>query len=82
MVRKEIQLALDQSQTEGIDHIILDLSQASFIDCAVVGIVMQAKQELTVAQMTFSLIVAPGSVFEVLKILEANTVISDISSHQ
>ncbi len=82
MVRKDIQLALDQSQTEDIHHIILDLSQTSFIDCAVLGIVMQTKQKLTEAQIGFSLISAPGSVFDVLKILEANTVISDVSTTQ
>jgi anti-anti-sigma factor len=67
MVRKEFQMALQGAQQEGIQHITLDLSQVSFIDCVGLGILASTKQELNEAQITLSLLTAPGRVFDVLK---------------
>ena len=72
MVRKDFQVAIQESQAEGPTHLILDLSQVSFIDCAAVGILVRAKQDLSDAQITLSLRTAPGRVFDVLKLLNVD----------
>ncbi len=65
-VRKELQLAIQDAQTEGMKQVILDLRDVSFIDCAALGILVQAQQELAESQTTLSLVAAPGRVLDVL----------------
>jgi len=72
MVRKDFQAAIQEAQAEGTTHIIMDFSQVSFIDCAAVGILVRAKQELADAQIRLSLRTAPGRVFDVLKLLHVD----------
>jgi anti-anti-sigma factor len=76
LVRKDLQAALHNAQIEGIHHIILDLTQVSFIDCSALGILVQAKQELAEAQITLSFLTSPGRVSDVLKLLNSNKKLS------
>ncbi len=66
LVRRELQSVLQSSQTEGIKSVLLDLTEVTFIDCAALGILVKAKQELAESQITLSLIASPGRVFDVL----------------
>lgn len=72
MVRKDFHAAIQEAQAEGKEHIILDLAKVSFIDCAAVGILVRAKQELADAQIRLSLRTAPGRVLDVLKLLNVD----------
>ena len=58
MVRKAFLRALKDAQSERTQHVILDLTQVSFIDCSVLGILVQAIHDLTQTQTTLSLIIA------------------------
>ncbi len=66
LVRRELQSALQKTQTEGIKSVVLDLTEVSFIDCAALGILVKTKHELAESEMTLSLIASPGRVFDVL----------------
>jgi anti-anti-sigma factor len=72
MVRKDFHAAIQEAQAEGKQHIILDLAEVSFIDCAAVGILVRAKQELADAHIRLSLRTAPGRVLDVLKLLNVD----------
>lgn len=72
MVRKVFQAAIQEAQAAGTQHIILDLAKVSFIDCAAVGILVRAKQELADAQIRLSLRTAPGRVLDILKLLNVD----------
>ena len=67
MVRTDFLAALQDAKNAGIQHLILDLTQISFIDCAALGILVRAKQELSEAHITLSLLTAPGRVLNVLQ---------------
>ena len=66
IVRKELQGALQDAATGGTQHVILDLTDISFIDCAAMGILVKSKQDLATADITLSLIAAPGRALDVL----------------
>ncbi len=70
MVRKDFQAALKNISSEGVEQIILDLTQVSSIDCTALGILIKAKQELGETQIRLSLLTSPGRVFEILKTLD------------
>ncbi len=70
MVRKDFQAALKDISSEGVEQIILDITQVSAIDCTALGILIKAKQELAEAQTRLSLLTSPGRVFGILKALE------------
>ncbi|MEX0829497.1 MAG: STAS domain-containing protein [Nitrospirales bacterium] len=75
LVRKDFQAAIQEAQAEGKQHIILDLTEVSSIDCTAVGILVRAKQELADAQIRLSLRTAPGHVLDVLKLLNVDTML-------
>ena len=81
MVRKDFQAAIQEALASGPTRLIFDLSQVSFIDCAAVGILVRAKQELAEAQIKLSLRTAPGRVFEVLKLLNVDKMLPVTSAH-
>lgn len=66
IVRKQLQIALQDAATGGTQHVIIDLTDVSFIDCAAMGILAQTHQELADAHITLSVIAAPGRVMDVL----------------
>ncbi len=68
-VRKELQAALKQVQTEGIQQIILDLTKVTFIDCAAIGILVRTKQEFDQVKKPISIVAGSGRVSDVLKVL-------------
>lgn len=76
MVRKDFQAAIQEALTTEPTHLILNLSQVSFIDCAAVGILVGAKQDPANAQITLSLRTAPGRVSDVLKFLNVDKIFS------
>lgn len=81
MVRKDFQVAIQEAQAEGPTHIILDFSQVSFIDCAAIGILVRAKQELAQAEITLSLRTASGRVLDVLKLLNVDKMLPVASAN-
>ncbi len=54
LVRKDFQAIIQEAQTEETQHIILDLSKMSFMDCATIGILLKSKQALTKAHIALS----------------------------
>ncbi len=82
MVRRELQSALQTTQTEGTKSVLLDLTEVSFIDCAALGILVKAKQELAESQITLSLIAAPGRVFDVLRTMNIDKMMTVTSATQ
>ena len=82
MVRKDFQAALQHSQTEEVQHIVLDFTQVSIIDCAAIGILVRAKQELSEAHITLSLLTLPGRAFDVLQAINVNDLFPIIQAKQ
>ena len=66
--RKTFQGAIQKARVEGTHHIILDLTDVTFIDCSALGILAQAKEDLAQAQATLSLMAAPGRILNVLRL--------------
>ncbi len=81
-VRRELQSALQNTQTEGTKYVLLDLTAVSFIDCAALGILVRTKQELADAHITLSLISAPGRVFDVLQTMNIDKMMTITSATQ
>lgn len=82
MVRKDFQAALQNAQAKGTQHVILDLTQVSFVDCAALGILVRAKQKLVKAQITLSILTSPGRVFDILQIMNLDKILSVIPINQ
>ncbi len=82
MVRRELQSALQNTQTEGTKDVLLDLTDVSFIDCAALGILVRTKQELADAHITLSLIASPGRVFDVLYTMNIDKMMTITSAPQ
>ena len=82
LVRRELQSALQNTQTEGIKSIFLDLTEVSFIDCAALGILVKAKHELTESEITLSLIASPGRVFDLLHTMNIDKMMTITSATQ
>ncbi len=82
MVRQDLQAAIKDAQTEETQHVILDLTNVSFIDCAAIGILVRAKHEFAQAKITLSLIAAPGRVFTVLQTMNLGEMLSIVPTMQ
>ncbi len=82
MVRQDFQAAIKDAHTEETQHIILDLTNISFIDCAAIGILVRAKHEFAQAQITLSLIAAPGRVLTVLQTMNLGEMLSIVPTMQ
>ncbi len=82
IVRRELQSALQNSQTEGTKDVLLDLTNVTFVDCAALGILVKSKQELADAHITLSIIAAPGSVFDVLHTMNIDKMMTITSTKQ
>jgi anti-anti-sigma factor len=77
--RKTFQGAIQEARVEGTHHIILDLTDVTFIDCSALGILVQAKEVLAQAQVTLSLMATPGRVLNVLRLSNLDKMIPIIS---
>ncbi len=82
MVRKDFQAAIQDAQIEATQHVIMDLTDVSFIDCAAVGILVRTKHELAKAEIRLSLISAPGRVFDVLQAMNLDQILSMVPTKQ
>ena len=82
MVRQDFQAAIKDAQTEETQHVILDLTNVSFIDCAALGILVRANHELAKDQIRLSVISAPGRVFDVLQVMNLDQILSMVSAKQ
>ena len=71
-IRKEFQVVLENAQTEDIHHIILDLTQVSFIDYAAIELIVQAKHKLAKTKTRLSLIAVPGRVSDILQLMNSD----------
>jgi len=77
--RKPFQGAIQEAHIKGTPHIILDLTDVTFIDCSALGILVQAKEDFAQAQATLSLMAAPGRVLNVLRLSNLDKMIPIIS---
>ena len=81
-VRKDFKIAFQEAQTEDTKHIILDLTDVSFIDCAAIGLVIQAKHEIETTEISLTVNAVPGRVFDVLKLLNLDEMFSVVPAPQ
>ena len=75
-VRKELQNALNNAQTEGTNQVILDFTNTTSIDCAALGILVRAKEECTKAHIMLSLLATPGPVLDVLHTMKIDKILT------
>ena len=78
--RKTFQKAIQETRSEGTLHIILDLTDVTFIDCSALGILVQAKEDLAQEQATLSLKATPGRVLNILRLSNLDKMIPIISA--
>ena len=82
IVRKDFQAAIKNAQIEETQQVVFDLTHVSFIDCAAVGILVRGKHELAQAQITLSLIAAPGRGLTVLQAMNLGEMLSIVPTMQ
>ena len=81
-VRKEFKVAFQEAQTKDTKHIILNLADVSFIDCAAIGLLVQAKHEIEATEITLTINAVPGRVLDVLKLLNLDEMFSVTPARQ
>ena len=79
-VRTELQKALKNAQTEGSNQVILDLTHVTFVDCAVLGILVQTKHEFSKTQIMLSLIATPGPILDVLQTMQVDKMLNIVTA--